>query len=134
MIHSCIQQRSRNQAAAARPHEDRPHSTVNLADYNMDESYPYHIDTKQSCSICLEDHCNVITFCGHPYHSQCLAAWISKKQKCPLCVSRNYNPLTFYCVQCFRAVRMSLLYKRMKEEDRQTWIENVNLKCEACLH
>lgn len=37
----------------ARARDDPPPSVVNLADYNMDDSFPYHIDTKQSCSICL---------------------------------------------------------------------------------
>jgi|JI6StandDraft_1071083.scaffolds.fasta_scaffold316701_1 hypothetical protein len=130
MIHSCVQ---RNRTPVVdRARDDPPPSTINLADYNMDDSFPYHADTKQNCSICLEDNCNIVTFCGHPYHSQCLAAWVKKKQRCPLCVTREFNPITIYCSECFRAVKMTLLYKRMSDDDRRVWLEGSDLRCESC--
>ncbi len=52
MIHSCVTNRNRA-TAVARVRDEPALSVANLADYNMDESFPYQIDIKQSCSICL---------------------------------------------------------------------------------
>lgn len=55
LIHACVVGISRTPAqparavGAARP----PASAVNLADYNIDEAFPYQIDPQQTCSICL---------------------------------------------------------------------------------
>ena len=99
LIHSCVTRAQRrpppNIPRISR--EEPPVSAVNLADYNLDDHYPYLIDINDSCSICLEANCNVVTLCSHPYHAKCFSAWIHKKNKCPLCVSRNFNPVAAYC-------------------------------------
>ena len=135
LIHSCVTRRNRR-ASLARPRRERTEeparSTVNLQDFNMDEQFPYIIDISDSCSICLEDNCNIVTFCGHLYHSRCFAAWIHKKHKCPLCVSTQFNPLTVYCSKCYKAVKMTLLFKSMTSEETGAWIEGCNDMCENC--
>ena len=98
----------------------------------MDDQFPYLIDVTDSCSICLEPNCNIVTFCGHIYHSRCFAAWIHKKHKCPLCVGTNFNPITIYCADCSKAVKMTLLFKRMNEEETATWVQGSNDKCDNC--
>ena len=119
LIHSCATRNRGNRAyvRARRQRTEEPQrSSVNLHDFNMDEQFPYIVDTNDNCSICLEPNCNVVTFCGHLYHSRCFSAWIHKKHKCPMCVSINFNPITVYCSQCFKSVKMTLLFKSMNEE------------------
>ncbi len=81
LFHACLDALTRRAAQSVRvPRASRaPTSSVNLASYNLEESFPYQIDPSQSCSICLEDRCHVMTLCGHSYHSVCLRAWIKKR-------------------------------------------------------
>lgn len=53
------------------------------------------------CSICLEPHPNIVTYCSHAFHLACLQTWYLKDQKCPNC---NYRNTKFYakCSQCNR--------------------------------
>jgi hypothetical protein len=89
---------------------------VNLADHNLNDEFPYQMDVKQACSICLEDQCTLMTHCGHTYHIMCLGAWIKKKESCPLCVGRDFNPTAVYCDVCLRSVKMGIMKSKMNEE------------------
>ena len=42
------------------------------------------------CAICLQDYkdgdvISNVKACGHPYHSDCLSAWVEKSMTCPYC-------------------------------------------------
>lgn len=99
----------------------------------MDDQFPYIIDVNDNCSICLENQCNIVTMCGHLYHSVCLAAWIHKKCKCPLCVTRDFNPITIYCEKCFKSIKMTLLFKSMTPQEATAWNQACICKCQQCL-
>ena len=39
----------------------------------------------ETCSICLENNCNIKILCNHYYCSKCLTSWIKKNNQCPMC-------------------------------------------------
>ena len=118
LIHSCVTRAQRRTlSTVTRVRREEPAlSAVNIANYNLDDQYPYLINISDNCSICLESNCNIVTLCGHSYHARCFAAWIHKKNKCPMCVSRDFNPVAAYCSNCFKATKLSLIYRKMSPE------------------
>lgn len=37
------------------------------------------------CTICLEDNSDVVTRCGHHFHTRCISKWLTDKGSCPNC-------------------------------------------------
>ena len=55
-------------------------------------------DSKERCSICLENYKHKDTAmkisCNHTFHKACLLKWLQRHQRCPLC--QNSVELTVY--------------------------------------
>jgi hypothetical protein len=136
LFHACIVGMSRTPAQPARPRRDdrASASALNLENFNIEESFPYHIDPQQTCSICLENDCHVMTLCGHPYHSPCLRAWLKKRETCPLCVSPDFNPIAIFCTSCGKSLKLGAMFSRMSSAKKAEWAETTTVRCSSCLH
>jgi hypothetical protein len=62
----------------------RPKVQISIAVFNETK---FISRTEGTCSICLDDHPNVITTCDHMFCRQCITNWFkkSKKMMCPYC-------------------------------------------------
>lgn len=137
LVHACIVSINRTPAQpsrVSRREERQSASAINLQNYNIEESFPYCIDSQQTCSICLENACHLMTFCGHTYHAPCLRAWIKKKETCPLCVSAGYNPIGIFCIDCGRSIKLGAMFSRMSSAKKAEWEESTTSKCSNCLN
>lgn len=55
---------------------------------------------EEICSFCLEGRVDLEISCGHFYHSDCLAMWLSRHSDCPLCKRPVFGTAHRFCSVC----------------------------------
>lgn len=58
------------------------------------------IGREDICAVCLESGMNVLTRCGHSFHTACLGEWFKRNVSCPVCKNSSVRLLRVYCRGC----------------------------------
>ena len=57
------------------------------------------------CAVCLQQHLDTTSACGHSFHLECLKEWTSKLMRCPVCRSQQMGPVDVYCTKCTKMLQ-----------------------------
>lgn len=67
----------------------KPVSLTYLLSIEAEINFATEADTKNRCTICLNDYAvldpTTVLPCDHSFHKACLSNWLSVKKSCPLC-------------------------------------------------
>lgn len=81
-------------------------------------SHPLVQDT---CPICLENGCDVVTYCRHYFHYDCLRIWLeSQHNSCPYCRKSIDGVLIIQCQKCKTAAERVDIVSGIEIDNQKT--------------